>query len=149
MLCDPCQLTHLRYAFCHPLGLAKPAPVDFLIRLRSAISWRMQISISIWTLIKTCVEILQIRQGMAGGRACAAEEQLAERSQVLSLSPAFSRSSDFIFQLVQGPGLCLQMASKEFPWRRKAPVAIEPVSARSSSVPTPPAWQLMIGNDRG
>lgn len=149
MLCDPCQLTHLRYAFCHPLGLAKPAPVDFLIRLRSAISWRMQISISIWTLIKTCVEILQIRQGMAGGRACAAEEQLAERSQVLSLSPAFSRSSDFIFQLVQETGLCLQMASKEFPWRRKAPVSIEPVSARSSSVPTPPAWQLMIGNDRG
>lgn len=64
-------------------------------------------------------------------------------------SPAFSRSSDFIFQLVQGIGLCLQMASKEFPWRRKAPVAIEPVPARSSSVPTPPAWQLMIGNDRG
>lgn len=36
-------------------------------------------------------------------------------------SPTFSSLSDFIFQLMQGIELCLQMASKEFPWRRKAP----------------------------
>lgn len=50
---------------------------------------------------------------------------------------------------MRGIELCLQMASKEFPWRRKAPSChIEPVSV-CCSVSTPPAWQQLIGKDGG